>query len=415
VDEERHDEIATLRSELSRMQRRLTELEAERADPRSDRRGFLKLAAGAAAGAVAASVSAASPAGAATNDAVLVGKTSTPTAVADTTTIESPSDSVLMPAAVAVRNYSDLSPNPDAGFRIAVFALTAGSDDSDGFRVGVFGEVDAGTVAGVDGRGIGLYGSSMISSPPLKPLAPIGVFGRAGNGGSGVRGDGVTVGSRGVHGRTQAIDGIAVHGEGVVPEALGVYASSPGIALRVEGGLHHVVAPGPGQPTGTHAIGEQHRDSLGDLYICVENGAPGVWRKVTAQHPSFAGAGGSINLLESPVRVVDTRLSGAQNNNGQRLAKNADVQFKVIGVGGSAGVPSGAKGIIGNATAIAPAGEGWLSLFPTIYSGTSNINYVPNQTTANAVTCALDAAGRLKVRSSETTTHFLLDIVGFLF
>jgi hypothetical protein len=320
-----------------------------------------------------------------------------------------------MNVTVAARNSSTGAYAPSEGLRVAIYGTSSGPDDTHGYRIGVSGRADS--FGDTEKGGIGVYGAAETGNfGGFAPHEPIGVLGYAGGGGVGVRGEATDAGSRAVHGRALAADAIGVHGEATVPGALGVFAfSGMGTALRVEGKLHHAAAPTVGRPAAVGTIGEQHRDSLGDMYLCVATGEPATWRKVAAQHPLFANAGGSVNLLASPFRVVDTRLLGAQNHNGQPIDADTDVQFQITGVGGAAGVPTGARGIIGNATAVEPAGPGYLSLFPTTFSGTSNINYVPNQVTANAVTCALDVNGRLKVRSAVTATHFLLDIAGFLF
>lgn len=71
--------------------------------------------------------------------------------------------------------------------------------------------------------------------------------------------------------------------------------------------------------------------------------------------------------------------------------------------------------IVGNLTAVHPAGAGFLSLFPCAEgsTGTSNLNYGADQTIANAFFARADAAGDLCIRTTSQT-HVIVDQVGSL-
>jgi hypothetical protein len=409
------DEITQLRAELTAMRRRLEELESDRVEARSDRRGFFKLAAGAAAGVLVAGVAGAEPAAAATNGPLLIGKGNNPDAVADVTALDSPSPTALMSRVLVVNNFSVNTTSIDSTFRAAVDGRSCDADAGNGFRIGLLGQSHS--LSDTTVRGVGVYGVAD-SAQAFTPATPVGVFGHAHAAGAGVMGQVDTSDARGVHGL--ATNGVGVQAEATASGGVGLNATAPtsAIAARVDGRLRQVAAGSAGPPTFFANIGEFWRDSLGDLYVCTVTGTPGTWRKVVAQHPSFASAGGSINLFTNPIRVVDTRAGqGAPQNNGsQKLAVNTDVTFQITGqVVSAVSVPAGARGILGNVTAVDPNDAGYLSVFPNTFANTSNINYVPNQTTANALICALSAAGSLKMRSSVSTTNVILDIVGFLF
>ncbi len=421
--EELRAEIARLRGDLNRLESALESATQDDGEP--DRRRFFRLAAGAAAGAVVAVAASANPAAAANTDPWLVGtgtlgdfSGSAPSNTNSPTQIFCPSSNTLMPIMVSASNISSDGPGVNTRFRVALLGRSAGADPvTNCHRVGVMGVGAPGAVS-PDDRNIGVYGAANFTSG-IFPSQPVGVFGTAGANGRGVQGYAETTNAIGVHGLA-ALDGSST---GVLAESsaggTALRATTTGLAVDIAGSgrMRQALRGAIGAPTGVALIGEQARDSNGDLFVCVGSGNPGTWRKVVAQHPNFAASGGSINLFTNPIRLVDTRGNGAPlQNGGLRLAPNTDVTFQVTGtLAGGVGVPSGAAGIIGNVTAVDPNNGGNLSVFPNAFANTSNINYVPNQTSANAFTSALSSTGQIRVRSSVATTHFLMDISGFLF
>lgn len=420
------DIVESLQAELIETKVRLAALEAERSAPRpqreerADRRSFLRLAGtglAATAGAVVASATSTAPAAAATDDPVLAGRTTQATGTARTA-VGNSSGTTLQPVTFQASNDTTLDSTRPSAFRIALAGTTTGADASNGtFKVGVYGESIA------DDRGVAVYAHNSPNHVGFPSNIQIGVLATCQRGGAGITkyagyfiagGAGNSVGVRASSASTagigvQASGTVAVEGIGRTAFlATGAGGGSPGM-------IRQVPAAATGAPTFAAFKGEQMRDSAGDLYLCVADGTPGTWRRVAAQHPSFNTAGGPVNLLPNPIRVVDTRNAGAQNNNGQRLAPNADVAFQITGVGPGGGVPAGAKAVLGNVTAVEPSGGGFLSLFPTAFAGTSNLNYIPNQNLANSFLCALDGTGKLRARSGVSSTHLIVDIAGFLF
>ena len=85
------------------------------------------------------------------------------------------------------------------------------------------------------------------------------------------------------------------------------------------------------------------------------------------------------------------------------------------------GLPAGATAILCNLTVTATEGAGFLGLYSNAlatWPGTSSINWVVKDTdTANTLTTAIDATGKLKVTiggsSTAAKTHFVIDVVGY--
>jgi hypothetical protein len=159
--------------------------------------------------------------------------------------------------------------------------------------VGVRG---SGGVFGVHGRfGLlaGVVGDGMNSTSPggIISTSP-GVLGRGTDDGIGVQGEG----KNGVLGKSSAPDGQGVlgrndskNGRGVTGDSAqgtGVWGESTGgYGGHFNGGkapLRLVPGGTAGRPTtGDHTKGELYMDSAATLFVCVADGNPGSWRRVT--------------------------------------------------------------------------------------------------------------------------------------
>ncbi|MEP6296630.1 MAG: hypothetical protein ABJ382_04840, partial [Ilumatobacter sp.] len=104
-----------------------------------------------------------------------------------------------------------------------------------------------------------------------------------------------------------------------------------------------------------------------------------------------------------PSRLLDTRGSG-------RVAAGSTTRVRIAGV---AGVPASAVAAVLNVTAVAPSGQGFLTVFPCggARPGSSNVNFAPGQTVANAAVATLGSAGEVCVFSS-VETNLLVDLNG---
>jgi hypothetical protein len=412
-------ELAELRQEVQALRERRPELpkpvvvdggDGEGVEePGSNRRGFLRLAGAAAVGATAVAVGTSSEQAAAiTGNPVLIGNANAASATNDTTVLFSPSAANLDDQTFMVQNFSLGSIAPPSDHRVSVAGMTSGADGTSGVRTGVYGRTQS--PGGLGGQGVFGGAGGSTDNGLFASAFQFGVVGTGPENGYGVFGYSPTgAGSVGVLGRADA--GIGV-----------VAASNTGISLLVrDGGRMQQQLRAAGAPAaGTFNIGEMIRDGLGDMYICTAGGTPGTWRKVTAQHPAYANAGGSINLLAHPIRLIDSRGNGAPiTNSNTRFTHLVPLDAQVTGtVADGLSVPAGATGILGNLTATDSLGSGYALVWPTGVTtpGTSNINFSSTSgAIANYFISALSTDGKLSVMCAFAATNLIVDIFGFVF
>ena len=108
------------------------------------------------------------------------------------------------------------------------------------------------------------------------------------------------------------------------------------------------------------------------------------------------------------IGVVPTRLWDSRSG-----AKPLAGSVRELVVVGQAGVPSDATAVVLNVTVDRPDGWGFVTVFPCggELPVASNVNYVQDQTVANAVTVSVGAAGKVCVYTS-TATHLIVDVSG---
>jgi hypothetical protein len=135
---------------------------------------------------------------------------------------------------------------------------------------------------------------------------------------------------------------------------------------------------------------------------------------VLAAVPSEAQTGGPFQYHSvTPCRVVDTRLAGG----GGPLA---DGTTRTVSVQAACGIPSGAKAVSVNLTAIAPTGLGFMTLFPTGITRpvVSSLNYNAGENAlgngAIAVLAATNPDLSIFARvSGGGTVSMTLDVTGY--
>ena len=110
----------------------------------------------------------------------------------------------------------------------------------------------------------------------------------------------------------------------------------------------------------------------------------------------------------TPARILDTRTTFTP------LRANSDQQVPVTGVGG---VPaSGVSAVVLNATVADPAAKGHLQLYPTSSkptNPTSNVNWRPGRTAANAVTVKVGTGNTVGMMVDTGSVNVALDVVGW--
>jgi hypothetical protein len=213
----------------------------------------------------------------------------------------------------------------------------------------------------------------------------------------------------------------SVRGDSVATGVLGSGASAGvvGVGGPIGGlfsGSDNAISLDPqasaGAPTsGSHFKGDVLVDANGVLWLCIADGNPGTWIKVSHN---------GINLLSVPHRSYFTGSGG-----GPFLQAKQTREVVLEGV--VPGMPANAAGVVGNLTAYATVGSGFLAAFPggTAWPGTSSLNwFTPNQQIANGVTVALGTGsggkkginvyGDGSMAAGTKATDFIFDTVGYI-
>jgi hypothetical protein len=363
-----HTELHALRSALADQERRLAAQEAELERLRAavapgtdhassvervstDRRRFLRLVGATAVGAAGSMVAMAPAAGAIDGDQLVVGQTVATSADSATST---------------VLDYTNAQARSVSGNAKSIFAVAEG------------GATDVLTAAITAVAGVKV--ADAIGGATNSP-AGTGVIGFAPDG----------IGTAGLSNTGLGVVGLSINNADIVALGSGV------IGLN-----SHLPALPP--TLGTYVTGDLARDDGGNLFVCVEGGSPGSWRKLAG--PTTAGAFSAI----SPQRVYDSRV-------GPKITTNEERVISVATTPAGAGVvPTGALAAaitltvtetedVGGFLAVRPAG--------TAYAGTSSINWFgPGQNIATTVLSALGGDRGLTVRGFNRT-HFIVDVTGY--
>jgi hypothetical protein len=133
-----------------------------------------------------------------------------------------------------------------------------------------------------------------------------------------------------------------------------------------------------------------------------------------------AGSGQTLALFAAPSRLIDTRGH-------TKLGHGGEVTLGPFPVPGPGGFTSdGYLGIVGNLTATAWTGAGWLAVRPngTTFTAVSNVNFAgPFPAWSNFFICQFGPSpgglgqlsdGKFIVHSGAAPTNFIIDLIGFL-
>jgi len=158
-----------------------------------------------------------------------------------------------------------------------------------------------------------------------------------------------------------------------------------------------------GAPTGESFKGDLAVDSTGVLFLCVADGTPGSWIRVSH---------GGVRYLATPQRAYDSRNVAA----GTLKPGNGDTGTpRVIPISGVvAGVPPNALGIVGNLAVTGSTGGGFATIWPSgAWPGTANINYNTGQDLSNSFNVGLSGTGSISIAASGVT-HVVIDVAGYI-
>jgi hypothetical protein len=129
---------------------------------------------------------------------------------------------------------------------------------------------------------------------------------------------------------------------------------------------------------------------------------------------------GEAHLLPVPLRAYDSR-----DNGGAKIAaletRTVSLAFGKVNLNASViALPPGATGAIVTLTVTETVGPGgFLKLYSAALTdapATSSINWAgANQNLAVTTQVAVDTAGQVKVQGGANSTHFVIDVIGYLF
>jgi hypothetical protein len=168
--------------------------------------------------------------------------------------------------------------------------------------------------------------------------------------------------------------------------------------------------PQPPSRSSSAQAGDLVVDSGRILWMCVANGTPGTWRRISG--PAAAGA---FHPLTTPIRVYDSR-PGTQPAVGSKTPLAANVARPIDCSANGSGVPAGAIGVLAtllvvNTTKATGNLTLWANGIPV--PATNNVLWTNAGDRASVLTyTGLDAAARCQVRANQTT-DVVLDVVGY--
>jgi hypothetical protein len=140
--------------------------------------------------------------------------------------------------------------------------------------------------------------------------------------------------------------------------------------------------------------------------------APPAARTAGGRQALAAAPGAPLPFVAvAPCRLVDTRGNGAPLQGGFLPAATVRT-YTLVGV---CNIPSDAKAISLNATAVKPVGPGFLTLYPEggVFPAVSTLNFVANDVVANAAVVPLSASGAISVAFGVSGGDLVLDTNGY--
>lgn len=197
--------------------------------------------------------------------------------------------------------------------------------------------------------------------------------------------------------------GLAVHA--VASQGTAIHAESAVTQLRLSGNL-----AGPLPPlsdTIARSTGSIVMDKYGDLWLCIADGNPGTWRRLSGTNTA-----GALRVLNAPVRAYDSRPGFPPSN----VPKGKLTGYR--GLTMSAGPDfTGATAVIVNLVATGTTGSngGFLAIYRAgiPWPGTSNVNWSgPNQNVAVTTLSTVDPTGGCML-FANVATDVVVDFIGY--
>jgi hypothetical protein len=163
--------------------------------------------------------------------------------------------------------------------------------------------------------------------------------------------------------------------------------------------------PSPGRTTAASVVVPVGADGS----ISLRNHAGRVDLVVDLLGRYTPGASSSVFFPVAPVRLLDTRATGAALGQGG---------VRDLVVAGAGPVPAPGTAVVLNVTAVgATAASTDVRVYPTLAGGrvpgTSNLNATRGQTVANAVLATVGRDGRIRLRNALGAVHLVVDLAGW--
>jgi hypothetical protein len=226
-----------------------------------------------------------------------------------------------------------------------------------------------------------------------------------------------------------AIDASATTGRAVnitTTSGVGIWSQTDsgvaGLFNSASGGGVEVLAPrwhlwlralgrvAPTEDSVLHVEGEVLLDGAHDLWVCIEDGTPGVWRKLGG-----GGTAGAFHLLPAPVRIYDSRPGTSPTAGAKKPLGPSEVRV-LDAAANNTGVPLGATGVAVTCMVVnAAAGSGNFTIWADGVARPAANTMVWGGSDGRHSTFALSALSaerKLKV-SSSLRTDVVVDVVGY--
>lgn len=137
---------------------------------------------------------------------------------------------------------------------------------------------------------------------------------------------------------------------------------------------------------------------------------------VTGYYAPQTSTGMYFHPLPRPMRLLETRPgeAGCYYYFDQPIPGGLEISQPTHVTCSGVTIPSSARAVVGNATVVAPANTGYLTLFPADATRplVASSNYGPNQVVNGPFTVGLSSTGNFKVYS-WATTHLVIDLIGY--
>jgi CHRD domain len=197
-----------------------------------------------------------------------------------------------------------------------------------------------------------------------------------------------------------------------------IHRGAVGVAGAIEVTL---VAPTPTSAAcaaATPVLAAEIAGNPAGFYVNVHNGdfSAGAIRGQLAVGTTLSGG---TQLLAEPVRVYDSRI-GSQGPLLQGETRVVSLASGTNGAGATViGVAPGATAAILRVTVTDAVGAGFLKVYSnalTVQPATSAANWFETGSIVGAdTTVAVDAEAKVKVTAGVNQTHFVIDVVGFIY